>query len=624
MEIHDPEEDGSDRATSENGLIHEEQRKTSTTTTAKTSTFETFFEQMREAYIEICVLHDILTLVQHKGYFQLSPNIMDSDDGTTVRAPREQLSKQQSQDTMYKTWISKRMSCKSAGAVLLASYERFMKIINKTTDQFNSYNPNGIENFHVQLSNLRQRWKIKKQQNSNRYLGDLSFRSAGSFFPIKMQFEVCKTEYSSKKKIDRKNSNRTSNGSIEIKLPEELQVRLILKIEIDTKDGESLLRSYTTMMASGFTRTTNTQDNSYESYDSLLENAQRTIFLKELFSHLCREASDIVHIIQPKVSRNAIKCWISPDTLMSISLLRENEFNNNNSVDNTFGAHVGLLEHSLCALLRQQYFRNYHYSQLKPSTLMLGVPTLRRLAGINAFNHNQLVTITESKTILQTIIDHTQHMVVRTRVLKMFDRLAENCDINMIINVSAFSTTTTTFGRIHLVYPGYDALCRWSYIFQIEDSRIRIQYKSRFVEFVHHIEQVQRFLISQIAWFKFTVHCALAKVFGWIIVGSTIAPTVKSLCDVQFSAQLEHPHVPISVGLRIGTNLQIQIGLNQRRSTSIGVRGMDDDTTNSRRQTSNNFGIKYEDINLDNYCGTSNLQRFEIFITALVNEEKQR
>jgi hypothetical protein len=44
-----------------------------------------------------------------------------------------------------------------------------MKIINTTSGN--------LENFHVQLSNLRQRWKIRKQANTNRYLGDLSFRS---------------------------------------------------------------------------------------------------------------------------------------------------------------------------------------------------------------------------------------------------------------------------------------------------------------------------------------------------------------------------------------------------------------------------------------------------------------
>jgi hypothetical protein len=47
------------------------------------------------------------------------------------------------------------------------------------------------------------------------------------------------------------------------------------------ENGQILLRTYSTMMANDTIM--NTQDNSY---DSLLENAQRTVFLKELFSQV--------------------------------------------------------------------------------------------------------------------------------------------------------------------------------------------------------------------------------------------------------------------------------------------------------------------------------------------------
>jgi hypothetical protein len=47
--------------------------------------------------------------------------------------------------------------------------------------------------------------------------------------------------------------------------------------------------------------------------------------------------------------------------------------------------------------------------------LILGVPALRRIAGVNAFNYNQLKCITENKSILQTIIDLAQHQVIRAR-----------------------------------------------------------------------------------------------------------------------------------------------------------------------------------------------------------------
>ena len=46
---------------------------------------------------------------------------------------------------------------------------------------------------------------------------------------------------------------------------------------------------------------------------------------------------------------------------------------------------------------------------------IVGVPVLRRIAGVNAFNYNQLKSISENKTILQTIIEIAQHQVIRAR-----------------------------------------------------------------------------------------------------------------------------------------------------------------------------------------------------------------
>ncbi|CAF1279274.1 unnamed protein product [Adineta ricciae] len=559
------------------------------------NTFANYFEQMRQAHIEVCALHDILSLVMGRHYFNLIQNVPEMDDAVNSRQSRENT--RVNPDILQKSWISKRTNARQASDVLLSSFERFMKIINTSSGN--------AENFHVQLSNLRQRWKIRKQNNTNRYLGDLSFRSAGSLYPIKMQFEVTKAD----------THKRTQSNSIEVITPEELQVRVILKIDIETKDGQVLLRTYSTMMANDSTM--NMQDN----YDTILENAQRTLFLKELFAQLCREASDITNIIQPTVMRNSIRCWILSDVMMTISLLRSTEFDPAIDTESYLsGAHIGLLEYSLCALLRQQFFRNFHYSQLKPSTLMLGVPMLRRIAGVNAFNYNQLKSISENKTILQTIIEIAQHQVIRARILELLDNLSANSDITMAVNISAFSSTTSTQGRVHLISPGYEALCRWSYIFQIEERQVKIQYKSHLIEFQYHVEEVQRFFINQIAYFKFTVACTLAKIFGWSVVGSTLAPTVGRLTEIQFSAQLDHTQIPTSVGVRIGDDLQLQVAVRKRRDQNDDT-VMDDDST---ERPGGSRGIKFDPISLDDYCGTSTLQKFEMFIASLLHSEKKQ
>ncbi len=42
----------------------------------------------------------------------------------------------------------------------------------------------------------------------------------------------------------------------------------------------------------------------------------------------------------------------------------------------------------------------------------------------------------------------------------------------------------------------------WSYMFQIEECQVKIQYKSHLIEFQHHIEEVQRFFINQVESFR--------------------------------------------------------------------------------------------------------------------------
>lgn len=49
----------------------------------------------------------------------------------------------------------------------------------------------------------------------------------------------------------------------------------------NVEDGQTLLRTYSTMMAND-----NLSPSQENNYDILLENAQRTVFLKELFAQV--------------------------------------------------------------------------------------------------------------------------------------------------------------------------------------------------------------------------------------------------------------------------------------------------------------------------------------------------
>lgn len=246
---------------------------------------------------------------------------------------------------------------------------------------------------------------------------------------------------------------------------------------------------------------------------------------------------------------------ILSDVVMTISLYRANEFDAQMEGDGAFchGSHVGLLEYSLCALLRQQYIRHFRFSALKPSTLMLGekktledwfrnaktffsrsaCPTHRRnqrfqLPAVTGDDGQQNDSPDDRRTRSTSNHSRAVRNVVafgasiekfslsRRRILDLFDQIANQCDVTMVVNVSAFSSMTSTYGRIQLIPPGYDALCRsvicrrsrrssfhlrhfsWSYMFQIEECQVRLQYKSHCIEFHHHLEELQRFFLHQV------------------------------------------------------------------------------------------------------------------------------
>lgn len=70
-----------------------------------------------------------------------------------------------------------------------------------------------------------------------------------------------------------------------------------------------------------------------------------------------------------------------------------------------------------------------------------------------------------------------------------------------------------------------------------------------------------------------------------------------------------------SVAVRIGDDLQLQVAVRRRQRAN----SMEDETTNDRT-----LGIKFESVNLDDFCGTTNLQKFDMFIANLLHEEKQQ
>lgn len=76
-----------------------------------------------------------------------------------------------------------------------------------------------------------------------------------------------------------------------------------------------------------------------------------------------------------------------------------------------------------------------------------------------------------------------------------------------------------------------------------------------------------------------------------------------------------------SIGIRIGDDLQLQVAVRRRRE-QLDDTVMEDDS--NERIVGGTKGIKFDPINLDEFWGTSTLQKFEMFISSLLHQEKQQ
>ncbi|CAG2178702.1 unnamed protein product, partial [Oppiella nova] len=137
-------------------------------------------------------------------------------------------------------------------------------------------NRNRSTDFHSELFQMRQNWRLRKKENS--ILGDLSYRSAGSRFPHSGTFEVTKNE-------EQCTSGTGSRASaLKVKVPSDLEGGSFFQVKTQ-KDNEVIGDGEASVPIPPVL-----QSNVDLNWHQKLENAQNVLFNKELFAQLAREA----------------------------------------------------------------------------------------------------------------------------------------------------------------------------------------------------------------------------------------------------------------------------------------------------------------------------------------------
>lgn len=253
--------------------------------------------QLREAFTEVCVLADVLSIAKEKRYMVLDP------------VPQEPVEIK----PMVQVYARKK-ALATAAQILTSGSERMRAT--------HSEQKNNRNDFHIELLRLRQNWRLKKVSNS--IIGDLSYRTAGSKFMHSGMFEVTKAEEDPASLNTPPSSPGSStsaappcpktNSALRVNVPSELQGVAYIKV-ITQKDQQDLCTASVNLMGHGSNIT-----QPVGIWQKTLEFAQNVLFCKELFNQLAREAVQLQAPIPHVVVGNQIRATLLPGIQLIISL----------------------------------------------------------------------------------------------------------------------------------------------------------------------------------------------------------------------------------------------------------------------------------------------------------------
>uniref|UniRef100_A0AAR2L067 Mediator of RNA polymerase II transcription subunit 17 n=1 Tax=Pygocentrus nattereri TaxID=42514 RepID=A0AAR2L067_PYGNA len=342
---------------------------------------------LRSALTEMCVLHDVLSVVKEKKYMALDP--VSQDPSVTPQVFQ---------------LISKKKSLATAAQLLLKGAEKLSKSVTESQEQRRQ------RDFNAELLHLRSQWKLRKV--GDKILGDLSYRSAGSLFTHHGTFEVIKnTDIDLDKKIP------DDYCPLNVQIPSDLEGSAYIKVSIQKQAPDigdlgtvNLLR-----------RQPKARPGS-QAWHLKLEAAQNVLLCKEIFAQLSREAVQIKSHIPHIVVKNQIISQPFPGLQLSISLCHSTveKKNQRTSPDKAKpDDHLYVLEHNLHQLIREFHKQTLSSSVMPhPASAPFG-PKRLRLAGPMAYDKAEISCLQHGEGLLEKIVKQAKHIFLRSRSIQL-------------------------------------------------------------------------------------------------------------------------------------------------------------------------------------------------------------
>ncbi|XP_016420852.1 mediator of RNA polymerase II transcription subunit 17 [Sinocyclocheilus rhinocerous] len=446
---------------------------------------------LRSALTEMCVLHDVLSVLKDKKYMALDPV---SQDPSVTKTPQ-----------VFQL-ISKKKSLATAAQLLLKGAEKLTKSLAENQEQRRQ------RDFNSELLRLRSQWKLRKV--GHKILGDLSYRSAGSLFPHHGTFEVIKnTDIDLDKKVP------DNYCPLNVQIPSDLEGSAYIKVSIQKQSAD--IGDLGTV--SLFRRQPKAKPGS-QMWHLKLEAAQNVLLCKEIFAQLSREAVQIKSQIPHIVVKNQIISQPFPGLQLSISLCHstgEKKIQRASPDKSKPDDHLYVLEHNLHQLIRE-----FHKQTLSsvvmphPASSPFGHKRLR-LAGPMAYDKAEISSLQQSEGLLEKIIKQAKHIFLRSRTARTIDSLASRIEDPQIqAHWSNINSVYESSVKVLITSQGYEQICKSIQLqLNIGVEQIRVVHRDgRVITLSHQEQELQDFLLSQMSQHQVHAVQQLAKVMGWHVL----------------------------------------------------------------------------------------------------------
>ncbi|KAK7157014.1 hypothetical protein R3I94_006924 [Phoxinus phoxinus] len=446
---------------------------------------------LRSSLTEMCVLHDVLSVLKDKKYMTLDPVSQDPSVGKTPQVFQ---------------LLSKKKSLATAAQLLLRGAEKLTKSVVENQEQRRQ------RDFNSELLRLRSQWKLRKV--GDKILGDLSYRSAGSMFPHHGTFEVIKnTDLDLDKKIP------DDYCPLNVQIPSELEGSAYIKVSIQKQSPD--IGDLGTVNL--FRRQAKAKPGS-QMWHLKLEAAQNVLLCKEIFAQLSREAVQIKSQIPHIVVKNQIISQPFPGLQLSISLCHSTgeKKNQRASPDKSKpDDHLYVLEHNLHQLIRE-FHKQTLSSVVMPHPASAPFSHKRlRMAGPMAYDKAEISSLQQSEGLLEKIIKQAKHIFLRSRTARTIDSLASRIEDPQIqAHWSNINDVYESSVKVLITSQGYEQICKSIQLqLNIGVEQIRVVHRDgRVITLSHQEQELQDFLLSQMSQHQVHAVQQLAKVMGWHVL----------------------------------------------------------------------------------------------------------